>query len=74
MTTDETEPPSKPRLTRKRADELLAELSLIDLTRLVLYKADAPDGLDASSAATMSAESTTCKVTVRRLPKKKKRA
>lgn len=57
-------------LTRERVEELAAELSLIDLCRLVLAKAVGPNGLSAQGGASMEVEIDGCKLTLRRRVRK----
>lgn len=68
------EPEARSVLTRERAKELCAELSLIDLCRLLLTKAAGSEGLSAQGGSRIDVESGACKLTlVRRAPKKAKR-
>lgn len=59
-----------PGMTRARAVELLAELSLIDIGRLLLAKAAGPDGLSKDNAACLEMETKDCKFVLRRLRSK----
>jgi hypothetical protein len=58
-------------MTRARALELCAELSLIDIAALALRKMAGPDGLSASCACSFESTSMTHQVLMRVLSKKK---
>jgi len=67
------EPDELPGMTRARAKELLAELSLIDLGRLVLSKAEGLQGLVHQGASVLEMSTDRSKLTVRLIePKRKK--
>lgn len=60
-------------LTTERVVELLGELSLVDLGRLLLAKAAGPEGLSKDNAGSLEMSTDHCKLIVRRLKTPKKR-